>query len=98
LNGKLQESGILICVTYCISIYNGYQIIFRGKAAKVNHPTPSSTEVTERVELYLYSPSLSLAGYGVNFTFMFTVFPNKQRLGIGRRRRPCIFSLKSTLM
>jgi hypothetical protein len=73
------KSGILICITYSVSIYNGYRIISRGKAAKVNHPTPSSAEVTERVELYLYSPTVSLAGYGVNFTPMFTVFPSEQR-------------------
>ena len=36
----------------------------------VNHPPPSSAEVKERVELYLYSSSgLFKAGYRVNFTF-----------------------------
>ena len=35
-----------------------------------NHPTPSSAEVKERVELYLYSPSVFVACSGANFTFL----------------------------
>jgi hypothetical protein len=35
----------------------------------VDHPTPSSAEVKERVELYLYSPS---EPSWVNFAFTFT--------------------------
>jgi hypothetical protein len=31
-------------------VYNGYRVSFPG----VNHPLPSSAEVRERVELYLY--------------------------------------------
>jgi hypothetical protein len=40
-------------------LYNGYRIFPRGKAAWVWCPLtpPSSAEVKERVELYLYSPS-----------------------------------------
>ena len=38
--------------------YNGYRVFFRDKApgAWLWPPTPSTTEVKERVELYLYSP------------------------------------------
>jgi len=39
----------------------------------VDHPPPSSAEVKERVELYLYSPLWAfVACSGVNFTFTFT--------------------------
>jgi hypothetical protein len=41
-------------------LYNGYRIFFLGvkrPACGVNHPFPSSAEVEERVELYLYFPS-----------------------------------------
>ena len=43
-----------------ILIYNGYRVCFPGvkrPGRGVNHPPPSSAEVKERVELYLYSPS-----------------------------------------
>jgi hypothetical protein len=36
-------------------LYNGYRVSFPGRG--VDHPSPSSAEVKERVELYLYSPS-----------------------------------------
>ena len=41
-------------------IYNGYPVPFQGvkrPGRGVDHPPPSSAEVKERVELYLYSPS-----------------------------------------
>jgi hypothetical protein len=39
-------------------LYNGYRVVAGCKAAEAWRwpPTPSSTEVKERVELYLYSP------------------------------------------
>jgi hypothetical protein len=39
-------------------LYDGYRIYFPGikrSGRGVNHPPPSSAEVKERVELYLYS-------------------------------------------
>jgi hypothetical protein len=41
-------------------LYNGYQLSFLGVKRPVrivNHPLPSSAEVKESVELYLYIPS-----------------------------------------
>jgi hypothetical protein len=40
-------------------LYNGYQVIPRGKLAGVWRwsPTPSSAKVQERAELYIYAPS-----------------------------------------
>ena len=40
-------------------LYNGYRVFSEGKTAGTWHwpPTPSSAEVKERAELYLYSPS-----------------------------------------
>jgi hypothetical protein len=43
-----------------ILLYNGYRVPFPGvkrPGRGVNHPPPSSAEVKERVEVYLYSPS-----------------------------------------
>jgi hypothetical protein len=40
-------------------LYNGYQVTFPGVKRPergFDHPVPSSAEVKERVELYLYSP------------------------------------------
>ena len=42
------------------SLYDGYRVSFqvtKRPGRGVNHPTPSSAEVKERVELYNYSPS-----------------------------------------
>jgi hypothetical protein len=44
-------------------VYDGYYASFLGvkwPGRGVNHPTPSSAEVKERVDLYFYSPSASL--------------------------------------
>jgi hypothetical protein len=41
-------------------LYNGYRVPFprvKREGRGVNHPLPSNTDVKERVELYLYSPS-----------------------------------------
>jgi hypothetical protein len=49
--------------------FPGVQRLGRG----VDHPPPSSAEVRERVELYLYSPSRAFVACSrVNFTFTFT--------------------------
>ena len=40
-------------------LYNGYRVsspVVKRPGRGVNHPPPSSAEVKERVELYLYSP------------------------------------------
>jgi len=41
-------------------MYNGYLVFFAGikrQGLGFEHPLPSSTEVKERVKVYLYSPS-----------------------------------------
>ena len=41
-------------------LYNGYRVPFpavKRPGRGVNRPSPSSAEVKERIELYLYSPS-----------------------------------------
>jgi hypothetical protein len=41
-------------------LYNGYRVSFSGvkrTGRGIDHPTPSSTDIKERVRLYLYSPS-----------------------------------------
>jgi len=41
-------------------LYNGYRLCFPGVQRPghgIDHPSPSSADVKERVELYLYSPS-----------------------------------------
>jgi hypothetical protein len=40
-------------------LHIGYCVSFLGVKRGVNHPLPSSAEVKERVEQYLYSPSRS---------------------------------------
>ena len=57
-------------------LYNGYRLSFPGvkrPGRGVDHPPPSSAEVNERVELYLYSlsgPSWPVTGW----TFVNTLF------------------------
>ena len=56
-------------------LYSGYRVFPWGKAAGSWRwpPTPSSVEVKERVELYLYSPlSAYEACSRVTFTFTFS--------------------------
>ena len=53
-------------------LYGGYRVSSPGlkrPGSDLNHPTTSSAEIKERVELYLYSPSgLSWQVIGRNFT------------------------------
>jgi hypothetical protein len=47
------------------TLYNGYHVSFPGvkwSGRGVDHPLPSSAEVKERIELYLYSPSGPVLG------------------------------------
>jgi len=60
------------------ALYNGYRIIAGGKAvgAWCNQPPLSSAEVKERVELYVYSPSVPswpFIGWGFSF-FPFIIY------------------------
>ena len=50
------------------SLYRGV----KRPGSDVDHPPPSTAEVEENVELYLYSPSVFIAGYRVIFTFIFS--------------------------
>jgi len=57
-------------------LYNGHRVFPRGKAVRAWHwpHTTSSTEVKERVELYIYSPSgpsWPLLGWNLPFTSTF---------------------------
>jgi len=57
------------CYTVGTGSSSGIKRPWRG----LNHPLPSSAEVKEIVEIYLYSPLCAfMAGYRVNFTFIFT--------------------------
>jgi hypothetical protein len=54
------------------ALYNDYPIIVGDKSVGAwrNHPPLSSAEVKERVELYVYSPSVVyMAPYRVSFIF-----------------------------
>jgi len=55
-------------------LHNGYQVIPEGTVTRqgINVPPPSTTKVKERVELYLYSPSLP-SYHVVGCTLTFTV-------------------------
>ena len=60
-------------------LYNGYLVFPGGKAAGAWRwlPTPSSTEVKETIELYLYSPSgpsWHVLGWILPLPLLFTVF------------------------
>ena len=55
---SLEENGLLC--NLCSLLYNGYRVSFPGVKRPergANRPPPSSAEVEERIELYLYSPS-----------------------------------------
>jgi hypothetical protein len=55
--------------------YSGYLVTLPGvkrPERDVNRPLPSTAEVEENVELYLYSPSVFVARYRVIFTFIFS--------------------------
>ena len=56
-------------------LYNGYRVFPRVKwlGRGIDHPLPSSTEVKERVELYICSPSgpsWPVLGWTLPFTFL----------------------------
>jgi hypothetical protein len=57
-------------------LYNGYRVSFlgvKGTGRGVDHPPPTSAEVKERVELYLYFPLWAfMACSRESFTFTFT--------------------------
>jgi hypothetical protein len=70
-------------------VYNGYRVSFpvvKRPELGFDHPTPSSAEVKERVELYLcspYEPSCSLPGRNLRLATLFTsqgfpLFPEGQ--------------------
>jgi hypothetical protein len=57
-------------------LYDGYRVSFRGvrrPGRAVNHPPPSSAEVKDRIELYLYffsGPSWPFLGRTILFCFI----------------------------
>jgi len=55
-------------------LHNGYWVISEGTVVRqgVNDPPPPTAKVKERVEVYLYSPSLP-SYHVVGCTFIFTV-------------------------
>ena len=69
-----------------ILLYNDYLVSFPGvkrPGRGSNHPPPSSAEVKQRVELYLYSPSgSSWPVLGQTLPLPFTFYGNKWKLTI----------------
>jgi hypothetical protein len=65
----------------------------------VDQPPPSSAEVKERVELYLYSPFAFVACSRVNMTFTFYIadFFIEKFLEIKRKNYDVLSSLRSSL-
>jgi hypothetical protein len=61
-------------------LYNVYRVSFPGDKAQWregDHPTPCSTKVKERVELHLYSPSVSSWQVtGWNLPYLCTIYKN----------------------
>jgi len=72
-------------------LYNGYRVFHGGKAAGhgIDHPPPSSTEVKERVELYVYSPLRLRACTRVNFTFKCMIV----RIEVTQKLRNFVFDM-----
>jgi len=55
-------------------LYSGYRVSFPGLKRPrrgVDYPSPTSFEVKERVELFLYSPSWSVLGWTLPYLYLY---------------------------